>query len=108
MTKKKHTAASEERLGELHDKYTGVLEYLLDKAAYRDSVDEMGEETIVVNAKVLDLVAKHLKDNDIKAVATLDNPTGKLAQALQNRQAPKRFGASVHELKPMTKEAVND
>jgi hypothetical protein len=104
----KKTGATEERLGDLHDKYTGILEYLLENAAYRDSVDEMGEESIVVNAKVLDLVAKHLKDNNITAVATLENATGHLAQAMQKRQAKKRFGASVHELKPLTKEAVNE
>lgn len=105
MTKKK--GASEERLGDLHDKYTGVLEYLLDKAAYRVESDELGEDYIVVNSKVLDLVAKHLKDNNITAVPTLENATGSLARAIQKKQGNKRFG-KVIDIPGLTKEAVNE
>jgi hypothetical protein len=106
MTTKR--GATEERLGDLHDEYTTVLEYLLKKAAYKEKEDEFGDSYISVNAKVLDLVAKHLKDNSITSVATVDNPIGRLAQSMAKKQGAKRFGSSVIELKPITKEAVNE
>lgn len=106
MTKKK--GASEERLGDLHDKYTGILEFLLENAAYKESVDEMGDSYIIVNSKVLDLVAKHLKDNNITAIPTMENATGRLAQAMEKRQGLKRFGPKVVDMPGLTKEAVNE
>ena len=99
----KKTGASEEALGSIHDKYTRVLEYLLDNAAYREQDDGADGTEIFVNKAVLDAVARHVKDNNVTCVANEDNALSQLQKTAAKGAAKKRFGALI-QMPGLTKE----
>jgi len=84
-------AASESKLGELHNKVAEVLIEAMEGdtlPGYTD--DETGEEVpprkLPPSAALIQAATKFLKDNNISCAPSEDNKLGELEQAMRERQ----------------------
>lgn len=91
-------AASENKLGALHEKVTEVLTMALDGdriPGYTEEDPVTGEEVVVPDrvlppsAAIIAAATKFLKDNNITCAPSQDNAVGNLVEKLREKQRSK-------------------
>lgn len=83
-------AASETRLGALHEKVTEVLMVALDGEVlpgYEDGDTVIPDKVIPPSAAIIAAATKFLKDNEITCVPSENNALGELEQKMAARRA---------------------
>lgn len=83
-------AASEDKLGKLHDKVADVLLEALDGEilpGYDNGDEIVPDKRMLPSAAIIAAATKFLKDNEITCVPAENNALGALEQKMQERRA---------------------